>query len=94
MSSSVGPPASRTDAPMAALPPPRSVRGLFLLLRFVPCFQVGGGVLEKGLTFGLFDHCTRSFWDASESAELQSAVRTERSGVAATASAKKTRLSE
>ncbi len=41
---------SRTDVPMAALPPPRSVRGLFLVFGVVPCFWAGRGTL-KGVNF-------------------------------------------
>ena len=41
---------SRTDVPMAALPPPRSVGGLFLVFWFVPCFWAGRSTL-KGVNF-------------------------------------------
>ena len=41
---------SRTDVPMAALPPPRSVWGLFLVFWFVPCFWGGRSTL-KGVNF-------------------------------------------
>ncbi len=41
---------SHTDVPMAALPPPRSVWGLFLVFWFVPCFWVGRSTL-KGVNF-------------------------------------------
>ena len=41
---------SRTDVPMVALPPPRSLRGLFLVFWFVPCFWAGRSTL-KGVNF-------------------------------------------